>query len=367
MDLNLPTSQPASFRFDWRPLFIAVACLVVSLVVFSPRLSYMMRFDPNTFECGRAKTFLTQCLAPLRTDVERAMRWRLLPPVLCFFVGLHGKYALLLPLAGVAALAVYAARIFLLKLKDARSAFLATLLVTTSSAVLVPLHWFGMNDAWVWLGLLAVTFGRARWISPVACLLCPWIDERFILGLPIALFARWTTEDEMAIGRDIRIALSYLAWLSPYLFFRLLAVCFVPDDPTFGHLEWHAKMMGGWAPHAPLGWWMAWRVGWVAIAAALVHSWKRHGPRFAVASVGVLSGTLLFFTWVAADLSRSAAIVLPLTCQGTIIIGTLQHPPRPLALMALAIAQLLVPAAHAVGSLIVPIHWLPIELTHLFA
>jgi hypothetical protein len=126
------------------------------------------------------------------------MLWRVLPPLVCHHTGLTAKAPLAVPLIGVLVLPSYVAVFLRRRETNARFVFGGTLLVTTTSAVLVPLHWFGMNDAWVWLGLLAVAFGRSSWAIPLACVLCPWIDERFIIGFPLAWCVRcldpsWTS------------------------------------------------------------------------------------------------------------------------------------------------------------------------------
>jgi len=198
-------------------ILITVACLALSVTFFAPRLWLMRQEVPGSFQWTRAHTFLLQCQEPLRRDIEPAMQWRVLPPLVAHTLHLPGKSALALPWLGVIAATAYTATLFRRRLDDWRFVAGGTLLFASTSAVFVPVGWLGVNDAWVWLGLLAVAFGRARWTLPLACLLCPWIDERFLIGFPLA----WLVAQE-----DRNVGLSWSAardalWLLPYIILRL--------------------------------------------------------------------------------------------------------------------------------------------------
>ncbi len=139
----------SSFHSPSRIFLCALACLAITLTVFAPRLWLMRTYLPGTFQWDRAHTFLLQCEDPFRRDIEPAMLWRVLPPLVCHYAGLTGKAPLVVPLIGVLILVSYVAVLLRRREPAPRFVFGGTLLVTTTSAVLVPLHWFGMNDAWV--------------------------------------------------------------------------------------------------------------------------------------------------------------------------------------------------------------------------
>ena len=190
------------------------------------------------------------------------MLWRLLPPLLAHALHLPGMTPLVLPWLGLLAAACYVATLLRRRLNDARFVFGGTLLFATTSAVLVPVSWLGMNDPWVWLGLLAVAFGRAAWAAPLACLLCPWIDERFIIGFPLAWLIARLDRGEHLFGRPVLTAL----WLLPYAAVRLTLARHDPatSEITSAFIHQHVTQNIRLLPLVPLGWWMGLRIAWVA-------------------------------------------------------------------------------------------------------
>lgn len=347
--IDNPTSAAKS------PVLIALGSLTLSILLFSPRLWLMTTEVPGSFQWSRAATFLLQCEAPLRTDVEPAMLWRLLPPGVAHLLHLPGKTPLMLPWLGVLFATIYVAVLLNRQRPDTRFVFGGTLLFATTSAVLVPVGWLGMNDAWVWLGLFAVAFGRSAWAAPLACVLCPWVDERFIIGFPLAWLAGRIERNEPLWGRPALIAL----WLLPYALLRLTfdrqgtATQFFLQNQTKESLQL--------LPLAPFGWWLGLRIAWVAVGYAL---WRGSTDRRCLLA-GVLLATLTTSLLLASDLSRSVAIVSPLVLAGCFV--ALRRLPElaPRLVLGLGITNLLIPAAHIVHRHIDPIHPLPVELFRL--
>jgi hypothetical protein len=335
---------------------ITAACLALSVLFFAPRLWLMRDYVKGSFQWDRAHTFLLQCEDPLRRDIEPAMQWRLLPPLVARGLQLRGLAPLVLPWVGVVAATAYTAVLFRRRLDDWRFVAGGTLLFATTSAVLVPVGWLGINDAWVWLGLLAVAFGRARWALPVACLLCPWVDERFLIGFPLA----WLVgRHEHNQGWSWRAALDAL-WLLPYAGLRFWlahhdAAASTATNLFLGELARQAVVL---APLVPLGWWMGLRAAWAAVAFAC---WTTPPGRRALGAV-VLVATAGVMAWFAFDFSRSIAILLPV-----VMLGCFEYARRfprraPRDLLVLGVANLLIPAAHVVFNHIDPINPLPVEL-----
>lgn len=335
---------------------ITLACLALSVTFFAPRLWLMRHYVPGSLQWDRAHTFLLQCEQPLRRDIEPAMQWRLLLPLMSHALRLPGYTPLALPWLGIFAAAAYVAVLFRRRLDDWRFVAGGTLLFVTTSAVLVPVGWLGINDAWVWLGLLAVAFGRAPWAGPLASLLCPWIDERFIIGYPLAWLAG---QHERGAGWSWRAAQSAL-WLLPYAVARLWLgrQDSVADAATHHFLANQLQQALVPAPLAPLGWWMGLRAGWVAIAYA---GWTTPPGRRLLGAATLLA-TLAVTLFLASDLSRSIAILLPVVLLGCFACA--RHVPlsAPQVLLALGVANLLIPAAHVVYLHLDPINPLPIEM-----
>jgi hypothetical protein len=338
---------------------IVTGVLLLSGFFFAPRLWIMRQYMPGSFQWDRAHAFLLQCEHPLRRAVEPAMFWRLLPPLAAHALRLPGNTPFVIPWLGLLAATGYVAVLLRRTCDDPYFVFGGTLLFATTSAVLVPVGWLGMNDAWVWLGLLAVAFGRSSWAAPLACLLCPWVDERFLIGFPLAWLLARQERGEPLFGRSILIGL----WLSPYAVVRLVLQ---QKDPATAAVTWsflHSQTSQSprYLPLAPLGWWMGLRLAWAAVAYALCNFSR---PRAATA-IGVLVATLVISVLLAADLSRSVAIATPLAVAGCLIFARC-HPERAGRwLSLLSVANLLVPAAHVTYTHIDPINPLPVELFRL--
>src|SRR6185369_16440373 len=105
-------------------------------------------------------------------------------------------------------------------------------------------------------------FGRSRWAVPLVCLLCPWIDERFLIGFPLAWLAGCHERDRGWSWPAARDAL----WLLPYFIVRLLqARQDIASQQFLSYQLHHAYLL---LPRAPLGWWMGLRAAWMAVAYA---------------------------------------------------------------------------------------------------
>ena len=339
-----------------RPVVVAGVCLALSVLFFAPRLWLMTEYLPGTYQWDRAHTYLLQCEHPLRRDVEPAMLWRLLPPLVAHACALPGKTPLALPWLGVIACLVYVAVLFRRRLPDPRYVYGGTLLFATTSAVLVPVGWFGINDAWIWLGLLAVSFGESAWALPLACLLCPWVDERFIIGFPLAWIVRRLGRNEPIFSRA---SLAWL-WLLPYIAVRLALSRLYPTHGAEWSFFWflllhHAASV---APTAPLGWWMGLRAAWAALAYS---AWVTPPGRrlLAAATFAATVGAALV---VASDLSRTIAMVLPAALWGCFELARRAPTLAPRVLLVAGLVNLAIPAAHVVYTKIDPISPLPIEL-----
>ena len=346
------TAFPISFR---RVILIVCGSLTLSVLFFAPRLWLMKVYVPSSFQWDRAHTFLQQCEQPLRRDIEPAMLWRVLPPLVAHALHLPGRTPLVLPWFGLLAATTYAAVLLRRRLDDTRFIFGGTLLFATTSAVLVPVGWLGMNDAWVWLGLLVVAYGRAKWSVPLAGLLCPWVDERFIIGYPLAWLVARQDRNEPIMGRPLLTTL----WLLPYTAIRLLINRQDESADAFVHQQLTTSLQ--LLPLVPLGWWMGLRAAWAAVAYAL---WNF--PRSRLAGTGLaLLGTLGISVSLASDLSRSVAIATPLVLAGCFALAR-RHPAQaPRVLLILGVINLLIPAAHLTYVHIDPINPLPIELFRL--
>ena len=334
------------------PAFIVVA-VAATLCLDGFFYSSRWIFVPNSPDWVRALEFLRQCANPAALDVEPSLRWRLLPAWTAHFLGLRGFAPLMLPGLGFLALLVALARVFARSMSDRFTALCSLALCGTTSAGLVQLTLFGMNDAWAWLGLVAAAFSPRLWPLAAACLLCPWVDERFLIGLPAALLIR---SHIAGLGARDRIKTFLLAGLLllPYVLPRAAHLLHPAGrDASFIHSS--LIQVSRWITYVPIGWWMAYRLMWGAVILALVRA--RDGWLF-LCSVGALF-VLPFFAW---DLSRSPADLLPLAVWGLILIPESWPSFSRRIVAALLAAQLAIPAGHVIADWFYPIFPLPVVL-----
>lgn len=126
-------------------------------------------------------------------DVRHVIvRWRLLMPALGHFLGLPVWAVLGLAHVGCLFLiAGWVAMIFRASAGSVLEAACFGIVAGATAPFMTSMGWLGYYDAWLAIGLTVAAFARPpAWVW-LACLLTPWIDERFVLGLPLALGVRW--------------------------------------------------------------------------------------------------------------------------------------------------------------------------------
>jgi hypothetical protein len=334
----------------------ALFCLFVTIVFFSPCFWLIGERNLGSFEWFRGVSYLTQCANPFDTHVELAMRWRLLPPMLAHLLGLSGMQALVIPWTGLLCLCTFV--VYHLRKAGSTPGFYlgGTLLFTSTSACLVSLGWMGINDSWVWLGLLAVSLSRSRSCFVLACLLCPWVDERFLIGLPLATCVRFILNGSPV--PNLR-ELFPLLFLLPYIAIRMA----FGGSPVTGKVEreffsLQAADLVKYAPFVPLGWWMGLRLAWAPVVYGIA---TLERPK-AILLVLVTVPTLVLTVFLAADLSRSIAILSPLVIFGILRFAKMHPAQAPRVLLWAGCAALLIPAMHVVGNKLDPIDNVFVEL-----
>lgn len=349
----------------------ALLVIAVTLFFFAPHLWAFVEPTPRSFEWDRALGFLQQCRHPWDPDVEAALRWRLLPPTLSYWLGLPGKSPLALAWLGVV---ILLAQIHgnLRRLGVAPRPRLATLfLVAGSGGVLTSMHWLGINDGWYLIGLVAVTLGRSWRSLVVPCLLCVWVDERFVVALPLAVICRTIRNpngelDESVMGLMRRLAA--VIWpcalaLLPYGIVRI-SLSIGDDDLANGwFLRTIASEFVTWVSAAPLGWWMGLRAAWLPLFTGLRDVATARGILSGGLCAGAVLVTLGGSIVLASDISRTTILLLPGVLCGSISLARTRRGER--MLVAAAGAGLLLPAMHVSATRAEPLHWLPLELCRL--
>jgi hypothetical protein len=294
----------------------AVLSLTVSVFFFSPKFWLMRRPLPGTFEWARALTYLHQCQVPFAQDVEPAMRWRLLPPLVAHCLGMTGYSALALPVIGLLVLLGYWACVSERWFGNRLDALLFTILLGTTGAALTVTNWLGVNDSWFLLGLVVITAGQGPWSLFAATLLAPWVDERFLLGLPLAVFCRWWLHNRPE--GFARVVVFGALGLLPYLLIRVCYTLWYGDATSVAYVTGTWVSLPAYVPYIRLGWWMGLRAAWILVILGIWSWWRDGGwPMFSSGLICAGSG-MITITVLAADLSRSTNILLPLLFCGAV-------------------------------------------------
>lgn len=339
-------------------IVVSVLSILTIILFHAPHFWLMTEYRPGTFVWDRAHTFLQQCIDPYRSDIEPAMRWRLLIPIICHYLGIQGFNALLIPYIGLLIYLTYVSLLLRAWIDDAKFVVGGTLLIASTSAGLIVTGWLGINDAWVWLGSAVVAFSRSPALIIASGFVAPWIDERFIVALPLV----WCIRCQRIGAPLINYHLLWLVGVPVYATVRIL----FGGNPVTGKSEQdfiHAAISGSltYAGVMGLGWWMGLRVAWVPVVYSFV---GRKAPDcIYLAAIAVL--TLIASSVLAFDVSRSTAILCPLVLSGLQRFAERHSDQAPNAVAGLAVAALLIPAMHVVGRKLDPIENVVMEAQRL--
>ncbi|HVX62127.1 MAG TPA: tetratricopeptide repeat protein [Pirellulales bacterium] len=308
----------------------------------------------QTAEVRRAHSSLAQLddpFAAVTDPIGRPIAWRLLFPFVWHFLNLPRAMYLLMPLVGCLLTLGLIAALIVRRTGDWRWAFLTAIVLGASPWFFVSTGWLAYFDSWMIAGLLAASFFRSRVLFAACCLLVPWIDERFLLGLPLCLLIRsfddgpsdrrpakdWAIDAAIAVGST-----------AAYVGLRLLWAQRGTGETSVyvaEHLNW--SRLAGYSPWRCVeGIWIAIRAGWFF---AVIFFWLlwRAGRRFLVgmltlALVAILTVGLV----VASDIHRTLCVMVPLPLAGILLCARHQAGLLRFALPWAAAATLLLPAAH---------------------
>jgi hypothetical protein len=356
--LNTPT------RFFSRPIVRvgagAAIASALALFFFAPRFGLWRGLEIPAWyfypEVNRAIDALKQLqhpFAPIENPSNMVLQWRLLFPLLAHVVALPAWAYLTLPHVGCLLVLGFLMGLLLDRGFEWRAAVAATLLIATCSWFFVSTGWLAYFDSWCMLGLLVVAFSPSRAAAVAAVLATPWIDERFVLALPLGLAVRDTWRATFAPGEtpDRRREMIWLAAaLLPWALARL-GIYFVRSDrvlsayPRGQAADNAATTVGSYVA----GLWHGLRWAWALPLFTLVLVWRTSRPRAAVV-LTLLVVTLAVHFVVAADLSRSGSVILPVVVLGVLLMQ--RHEPTRLwpALVTLCALNLLSPARHVFGN-----------------
>ena len=346
----------------------AAVSLFLSLLTLTPRL-FILLGDPmaGTFEWDRGMLFIAQVQDPFHAIVEPALRWRIAPALLGHVLHLSGYASLIVPWLGLIMALVYATILSEARLQDRLDAMLLVTLLGTLASVQSITMAHGINDGWLLLTMLITAFSQNRWLRLVAAFFGPWVDERYLLSLPVNAACRLIFPSTPSCHTNWKTLGLEMAGILPYLVIRVGATLIVGDHTSSSFILQALGLTPLYLPNAPLGWWFGQRAGWVLVVFAYLAAWRVSGRG---AGQWLLLATIAGFgsiTLLAADLTRSTNFFFALTCAGAFashhVIGAAH---RTKLLLSLTALNHVLPFAMMTYIWIVPIHSLPFELLRIY-
>ena len=345
---------------------IALLAALISLFRFSPNfLHWLALGTPFTLpEVARANEALMQLNHPfVRIDdyTNRVIQWRLFFPLLGHLLSLPPKVYLALPHLGCLLVLIFIVRLMRKHGCDGWESFAATTLLATCSWFFVSTGLLAFFDSWYVLGLLLFAFAPDLRVVVATVLITPWIDERFVIMLPLSLALRLEYLGTFGGPRQRRDDLRELAWLGaallPWLLIRLGAF-FAGHDPVTGSYLRDIPNRQGVveARYYLLGAWQGIRWAWLLVAAWLVFACREHQRwRWMVLLAFVVSFGISLT--IAEDISRSVSTLMPVVVMGILLLKKYRPVRLRPALFAACALNLIFPAEHVVGNNTGPIQY----------
>jgi hypothetical protein len=381
---DIPSASARSSAVETlRRLALALGCAAVVLFFFSPSWGAFVLWARvpemgGMLEVRRGVSVLAQMAhpgAPVADPLHAAIQWRLLFPVIGHLLSLPP--AVLFALADVGAVAALFYLIVLLRRGGLGwlDCGLATVALGACSWFFTSTGWLGYYDSWFALALLIVAFAKSDWSLWAACVWAPWIDERFVLAAPLALFCRWlwlTDSADTATPRFEwkRTLLPSAGLLALFVVVRLglLSGETASGATASGYLA-QRHYLDAPLGRILLGVWDGLRAGWIfgGVAVFLI-GWGGGGarrPRAALAFAAAVVALAAIGLATAQDYDRSMTMLWPAAVLGVLLAVRRSWAPLRLTLRGAAVVALLLPAHHVMNDRVNPIYYLYHELAAL--
>jgi hypothetical protein len=335
-----------------------IIAVLLSLSMFAPRFwlwpgvgtrpADLLSVEPEIHRAFFALEQLRSPWAHIENNTNQVMEWRLFWPVVAHYFQLPTNAYLALPAIGCLFALAATASVAWRATRHIIPSAGATLMAATSSWFFVSNGWLAYFDSWLVLALLLASFAISRRTLVGVALIAPWIDERFIVALPLCLAVRilGVNQSDRAARALASDAVALLAGIAPYLMIRGLAEFFHVRATTANYWSQHSLLPASLTVLL-IGAWEGLRLGWIALAAFLVVSFRTGrawGPLLAIFA------SLALNLCIADDLSRSVSIAMPVVLMGTILAWRSWPSLAGRALPLLCVGNLLLPAAHIVAK-----------------
>ena len=343
------------------------------MFVFTPRFVYWRALDIAELERPSAEVHrafdsvrqLDDPWAPVEHPTNKVIAWRLLFPLIWHYLHLPRWAFLAMPQVGCVLVLWLVAWISHREFRNWPQTWMTTTLFATLLWFFVSTGWLTYFDSWLVLGLLVVAFVESRLALALTCLATPWVDERFVMALPVLLSVR-----AVALGRIedkrwrfilVDVAIVFAASI-PYPAIR--AAVWLHGDPestAYVQTHWDEAQAVSWMRYVD-GLWSGFRAAWIAVGAAIWLVWRRVGWVWGLPFGMVVVASSIGGLFVAADMSRTLMAESPVVLLGILLwrrsnLSTFRY-----ALPAILAANLLLPASHVVWTFTSPIRYLYAEI-----
>ncbi len=344
-------------------LICALAAAVIVLIFFAPRFIAWQGLDiPETWsspETNRAVETLRLLDDPLGYQPgpsNHVIVWRLLFVLPWHYLSLPKSWFLAMPMVGCVPALMMVAHIVQREAKSWILTWGVTALTATSSWFFVATGWLTYFDAWVLLGLLAVSFVRHIGWGVLACVLVPWVDERFVLALPLALTVRAMMFEHIEQGQSKRLlmegfwlVLALLPWVGIRGGLTMMGIDRGMGEAVGKPFDMNElSEVPQWRFIA--AWWMGLRGGWVLIPCAILLWPGRRRMGWVGLWVTVMVVTLVLALFVAGDMSRSMSMFVPMMLAGAVLLIRQRMNWAAWVLPMLLLLNLALPATHVMWS-----------------
>lgn len=367
----METKTSREFLFRW---LLALGCFATLIFFFSPSWAAFSLWSRvpelgGMLEVRRGVVVLEQVAHPgieIPDPLHRVIQWRLLFPWIGHILGLPPL--VFFGLAHVGCLAVLGYVVTLLRQQGLgwRDTALGSIAIGAASWFFVSTGWLGYFDSWLALGLLLVAFAKRSWVVWLACLLTPWVDERFVIAAPLALACRWlqpapsvTTSSMRATWkRELGIPALLLA-IFLVVRLALLSNRSAANATLTGYLADRDYLSAPFF-YIALGTWEGLRAGWLFVLAGILLL-RRSAGGAALLGIGVVLVAAIGLA-TAQDYGRSMTMVLPVAVLGLLHLVHENPAWRSRLLVVTTGLALLLPAHHVMNDRINPIFYLYREL-----
>ncbi len=338
---------------------ISLLAFLLAFSAFSPRFLFWPALDlsssmQNPPEVNRAIDTLRQVDNPyirITTSTNRVINWRLLFPALGHYLRIPKPVFLALPYLGAVLALWYAAVVLDRATRDRWLVLFAATLAGSTSWFFVSTGWLGYFDSWYVLGLLLASFARSRGALFVVGLLLPWVDERFLLALPLCyvvrgIYFRRGEQASTKSGLAGDLGIMALA-VTPYVVIRLIALALDQHESSASHVKDHLASLP--APGQLLqGLWFGLRLAWIFVVIAVMAGTVKHRLAWGITLALAVLVTLAANIALAHDLSRSVSILMPPVLLGMVLLFEmpLRHVRR--IFLIVLVGNLLLPAKHVI-------------------